>query len=62
LWKYVLDFLKDTGGSVKCSKAAMTNGNTKEESPMVKELQKSSQKENKVTITKVFEFAGEEVR
>lgn len=55
-------FLKDTGGSVNCSKAAMTNGNKKEESPTVKELQKSAQKENKVTITKVFEFAGEEVR
>jgi hypothetical protein len=54
--------LKDTGGSVNCSKAAMINGNKKEESHTVKELQKSVQKENKVTITKVFEFAGEEVR
>jgi hypothetical protein len=40
----------------------MINGNKKEECPAVKELQMSVQKENKVTITKVFEFAGEEVR
>jgi hypothetical protein len=60
---YVLDFLKDTGGSLNCSKTAMTNGNKKEGSPSVKaEVQKIVQKENKVTITKVFEFAGEEVR
>jgi hypothetical protein len=53
----------DTGSSLNCSKTAMTNGNKKEESPSVKaELQKIVQKENKVTITKVFEFAGEEVR
>jgi hypothetical protein len=59
----VLDFLRDTGGSLNCSKTAMTNGNKKDESSTVKvELQKTVQKENKVTITKVFEFAGEEVR
>ncbi|XP_021937840.1 craniofacial development protein 1 isoform X2 [Zootermopsis nevadensis] len=59
LWS---DFLKDTGSSVNWSKTTMTNGN-KKESPSVKvELQKTVQKENKVTITKVFEFAGEEVR
>lgn len=56
------DFLKDTGCSVNHSKSAITNGNEKE-SPAAKiELQKTVQKENKVTITKVFEFAGEEVR
>jgi hypothetical protein len=54
--------LKDTGSSVNHSKSAITNGNEKE-SPAAKiELQKTDQKENKVTITKVFEFAGEEVR
>jgi hypothetical protein len=63
LQTYVLDFLKDTGGSLNFRKAAMTNGNKKEDSPAVKvDLQKTVQKENKVTITKVFEFAGEEVR
>ncbi|XP_069701252.1 craniofacial development protein 1 [Periplaneta americana] len=60
LWS---DFLKDTGGSINRPKPAMTNGNKKEDPPEVKaESQKTVQKENKVTITKLFEFAGEEVR
>ena len=46
------------------SEAVVTNGNKKgeESCPSKPESQKSAQKENKVTITKVFEFAGEEVR
>ncbi|PSN33304.1 Craniofacial development protein 1 [Blattella germanica] len=60
LWS---DFLKDTGGSVNRTKSTVTNGNKKEETSASKiESQKAAQKENKVTITKVFEFAGEEVR
>ena len=51
--------MKDTGGSQNQSKPTITNGNTKEESATSKS---ESLKENKVTITKVFEFAGEEVR
>ena len=62
LWTFILDFLKDTGGSVNHSKSAITNGNEKEASVPKIELQKTGQKESKVTITKVFEFAGEEVR
>ncbi|KAJ9580265.1 hypothetical protein L9F63_004078 [Diploptera punctata] len=59
LWS---DFLKDTGSSVNHSKPSITNGNTKELPALKSESQKSAQKENKVTITKVYEFAGEEVR
>jgi len=54
--------LKDTGGSVNHSKSPVTNGNEKEASVPKIELQKTGQNENKVTVTKVFEFAGEEVR
>jgi len=54
--------LKDAGGSVNHSKSAISNGNEKEASAPKIELQKTGQKENKVTVTKVFEFAGEEVR
>jgi hypothetical protein len=54
--------LKDAGGSVNHSKSTVTNGNEEEASAPKIELQKTGQKENKVTITKVFEFAGEEVR
>jgi len=53
--------LKDAGSSVNHSKSAITNGNEKEASALKTELQKAGQKE-KVTVTKVFEFAGEEVR
>jgi len=54
--------LKDAGGSVNHSTSTITNGNKKEASAPKVELQKTGQKENKVTVTKVFEFAGEEVR
>ncbi|XP_066992229.2 craniofacial development protein 1 [Anabrus simplex] len=57
LWS---DFMKDTG---IVPRSKLSNGNSsKEETKVTVPVKANSEKENKVTITKVYEFAGEEVK
>lgn len=59
--------MKDVGGpaSRKATSSTATKvDNTEPSAPSVKAAEKpaSTEKENKVTITEIFEFAGEEVK
>lgn len=59
LWS---DFLKDTGSVSKTKKEnSLPNGKSDRESAVTKK-EENKERENKVTITKVYEFAGEEVK
>ncbi|XP_049859583.1 craniofacial development protein 1 [Schistocerca gregaria] len=59
LWS---DFLKDTGSVSKHKNdASLPNGKSDKEATVMKQ-EENRERENKVTITKVYEFAGEEVK
>ncbi|XP_049778343.1 craniofacial development protein 1 isoform X1 [Schistocerca cancellata] len=59
LWS---DFLKDTGSvSKNKNDASLPNGKSDREATVMKQ-EENRERENKVTITKVYEFAGEEVK